>query len=117
MKINEVTLLSSNNNQFLVNDFEEAFLNSLRRYSMKHLPYTEEVSQENIMEALQKSLQLCHLAGINGSQHFKKIFIYDADVHAIQVDWRMSKKGLNLMVMQSSQLNERLARWLCELAD
>ncbi len=117
MKTNEVTLYSSNISQFSVNDFEEALLNSMRRYSMKHLPYTEEVSEENILDALQKSLQICHLAGINGNQHFKKIFIYDADVHAVQVDWRMSKKGLNLMVMQSPQFNERLARWLCELAD
>ncbi|MES2520046.1 MAG: hypothetical protein V4585_18155 [Bacteroidota bacterium] len=117
MKTDDVILYSSYKNQFTINDFEEAFLNSMRRYSIRNLPFTQEISPENILEALQKSVKVCHLAGINSRDHFKKVFVYDADVHTVHIDWRMTKKGLNLMVMQTPELNEKMARWLCELAD
>lgn len=117
MKTDEIMIVSSNYNTISMDDFEENFLASMRRYSVRHLPFSPEISQENILEALQKSLKVCQLAGINGKHHFKKIFVYDADIHAIQIDWQMSKKGFNLMVMHSPEINEKMARWLCKLAD
>ena len=117
MKTDEIMIFSSKHNPISMDDFEEIFLASMRRYSMKHLPFSKEVSQENILEALQKSLKVCQLAGINGTHHFKKVFVYDAEVQTIQIDWQMSKRGLNLMVMHTPELNEKMARWLCQLAD
>lgn len=117
MKTDEIMILSSKYNPISMDEFEEIFLASMRRYSMKHLPFSQEVSQENILEALQKSLKVCQLAGINGTHHFKKVFVYDAEVKTIQIDWQMSKRGLNLMVMHTPELNEKMARWLCQLAD
>jgi hypothetical protein len=81
------------------------------------LPFIEEISQENILEALQKSLQVCQLAGINSKQHFKKIYIYDDVVNSIHIDWKMSKRAVNLMATQIPTQNEKTARWLWELAD
>ena len=117
MKTNEIMILSSNYIPISMNDFEEIFLASMRRYSMRHLPLTEEVSMDSILESVQKSLQLCQMAGIDGTHHFKKVFVYDADVQSVQIDWQMTKKGLNLMAMHSPELNEQVARWLCQLAD
>lgn len=117
METNEIIILSSNYNPISMNDFEEIFLASMRRYSMRHLPLTHEVSQDNILEALQKSLRICQMAGIDGTHHFKKVFVYDADVQTVQIDWQMTKKGLNLMAMHTPELNERMARWLCQMAD
>ena len=57
MKTNHITLYSSNEEQ-ASGEFEEAFYCSMRRYSLRHLPFINDISQENILEALQKSLQV-----------------------------------------------------------
>ena len=100
-----------------MNDFEDALQNSMRRYSLRQLNFMDDISQENISDAVQKSMQVCRLVGVNGVQHFKKIYVYDPDISTMQIDWRMTKKGLNLMVMQTPSMNEKMARWLWELAD
>ncbi len=101
----------------LTSFIEEAFYDSKRQYSLRNLPLTDDISQELIIEALQKSFQVCHLAGINSSHHFKKIYVYDADISTMHIDWRMTKKGINLMVTQMSSLNEKTACWLWEMAN
>ena len=107
----------SNAEQNEINEFEEAFYDSLRQYSLRHLPFSEDILHENVVEAIRKSLQVCHLAGIDSGLHFKKIYVYDAEISAMHIDWRMSKKAVNLMVTQISALNEGTARWLWKLAD
>ncbi|MEI7582914.1 hypothetical protein [Runella sp.] len=112
-----ISLYSSTEFQLSIGEFEDAFYNARRRYSLRHLIFSGDVTQENILDALQKSIQICKLAGINSRHHFKKIYVYDADLNTICIDWCMSKKGFNLMVMQLPSLNEKLARWLWKLAD
>jgi hypothetical protein len=117
MKNDEIAVFSLRQNPFMMNDFEEALQNSMRRYSLRQLNFMEDISEEQVLEALQKSMQVCRLAGVNSVQHFKKIYVYDPEMSSMQIDWRMTKKGLNLMVMQTPSMNEKLARWLWELAD
>jgi hypothetical protein len=117
MKNNEIAVFSLRNNPFMMNDFEEALQNSMRRYSLSHLNLMDDISEEQLLEALQKSMKVCRLAGVNSVQHFKKIYVYDPEVSSMQIDWRMTKKGLNLMIMQTPSMNEKMARWLWELAD
>lgn len=108
---------SSTAQPFFENGFEDAFYNSRLRYSLRHVAIIGNISQENIREALQKSLQVCRLAGINGKHHFKKIYVFDSTFGIMHTDWLMSKNGFNLMVMQMPSLTEPMARWLWELAD
>ena len=82
----------------------------MRRYSLRNLNFMEDVSEEQLLESLQKSMQVCRLAGVNTVQHFKKIYVYDPAVRSMQIDWRMTKKGLNLMVMQTPSMNEKMAQ-------
>jgi hypothetical protein len=118
MKTAEITISPlGRKNSFTMNDFEEALHNSMRRYSLRHLNFIEDISEEQILETLHKSMQVCRLAGANSVQHFKKIYVYDPEVSSMHIEWRMTKKGLNLMVMQTPTLNEKMARWLWELAD
>jgi hypothetical protein len=117
MKNKEVAVFSLRRNPFMMDDFEEALQNSMRRYSLRQLDFMDDISEEKVLEALQKSMQVCQLAGVNSVQHFKKIYVYDPAVSTMQIDWRMTKKGLNLMVMQTPSMNEKMARWLWELAD
>ena len=69
------------------------------------------------MEALQKSMQVCHLAGINSKHHFKKIFVFDSSIGTLLVDWRMSKTGFNLLVIQIPLADQKVAAWLWKLAE
>ena len=117
MKNNEIALFSMRESKFIMNDFEEAIHTSMRKYSLRQLNFMDNIAHEQILEALQKSMQVCHLAGVNSIQHFKKIYVYDAEVSTMHIDWQMTKKGLNLMVMQTPSMNEKMARWLWELAD
>lgn len=117
MKTNEITLFTLRRNPFMMNEFEEALQNSMRKYSLRQLNFMEDISEEQITEALQKSIQVCRLAGINSLQHFKKIYVYDPEISTMHIDWRMTKRGVNLMVMQTPSMNEKMARWLWELAN
>ncbi len=117
MKNEDIAVFSLRHNPFTINEFEEALQNSMRKYSLRHLNFMEDISEEQISEALQKSMHVCRLAGVNSVQHFKKIYVYDPAVSTMHIDWRMTKKGLNLMVMQTHSINEKMARWLWELAD
>lgn len=117
MKNNEITIFSLHDDKFMTSDFEEALENSMCKYSLSQLNFMHDISQEHISEAVQKSMQVCCMAGINSFQHFKKVYVCDSENSCVQIDWRMTKKGLNLMVMQTPSLNEQMARWLWELAD
>lgn len=117
MKNEEIAVFSLRSNPFMTYDFDEALQNSMRRYSLRNLNFMKDISEEQVLETLQKSMQVCSLAGINTVQHFKKIYVYDPEVNTIQIDWRMTKKGLNLMVMQTPSMNDRMAHLLWELAD
>ncbi len=117
MKTNQIIFHPANRNQFSQIEFEDAFYHSQLQFSLRHLIFTGDISTENIMEALQKALQICYLAGINSKHHFKQIYVFDAKTGTLNVDWYMSKKGFNLMVMQIPLLNEKLSSWLWKLAD
>jgi len=76
----------------------------------------DNISEQLIQEALQKSLEVCCLLGIKSERHFKKIYVFDAMVGSLQADWIMSRNGFNLMVMQIPSINPEIAQWLWELA-
>jgi hypothetical protein len=117
MKNTEIAVFSLQSNAFSLNEFEDALQNSMRRYSLRHLNFMDDISQEQITETLQKSLQVCSLVGVNSIQHFKKVYVYDPEANSIHIDWQMTKKGLNLMIMQIPSINRKVAHWLWELAD
>lgn len=97
--------------------FEDALFHVKCCYSLQHCVVVGMGSAEQMMQALQKAAQVCALAGIHIRHHFKKIYVFDVDTGMTHVDWLMSKKGFNMVVIQSSLLNEQVARWLWELSD
>lgn len=117
MKTTEITLYSSGRHDFVIAEFEEAYYNSKKLYSINQLTITGSYSEEQVIEALNKALLLCKLAGININQHFKRVYVYDAKNETLFADYRMSKRAFNLLMMQSPTINENRARWLWELSD
>ena len=117
MKTDNIIYYPSITNVFAQNERENAFYDAMLIYSLRHLAFLENVSQENIVEALQKALQVCHSAGINSKHHFKQIFLFDSTIGTLLIDWRMSRTGFNLLIIQMPSTNVNLAVWLWKLAD
>ena len=103
--------------QFTSNDFDDYYYNSKLKYSLRHLAFMGNVSKETTLEALQKALEICSLAGINTNQHFKQVYLFDEYAGTMHIDCLMSKNGFNLMLMQISAINEKLAVWLWKLSE
>ncbi|MEO6037845.1 MAG: hypothetical protein ABIQ93_05475 [Saprospiraceae bacterium] len=97
--------------------FEDAWHHRQCCYSLQNCVLMGLASPEEMMQALQKAAQVCALAGIPARHHFRKIYLFDPATGATHIDWLMSKKGFNMVVIQSSLLNERVARWLWALTD
>lgn len=116
MKNNSVVLYETNDYLNHLRDFEDAIYNSKFHYSLRNLTFAENSLPENCLEALQKSLRICQLAGIESRHHFKKVYVYDLESQTIVIDWRMSQEGFNLIIMQFSSHNENTAHWLWKLA-
>lgn len=117
MDTEEIILYTSHNQHGAISEFEEAFHHSKRRFTIKQLTFSGEISDENLLEALEKASNICRLAGNNFKQHFQKIYVYEIENEAISIDYRMSKSAFNLFLMQLSQLNENRAKWLWRLAE
>lgn len=117
MRNDSIVLFSLRETNACTHEFEQALQHSMRKYSLESLHFMDEISQEQLSNTLQKSMQVCRMAGGNSVLHFKKIYVYDAEQSTMKIDWRMTKKGLNLMIMQTPAVNEQMARWLWKLAD
>ena len=77
----------------------------------------QENSDDEIDESIKNAISICHLVGIESKYHFKKIYVFDVDYNVINIDWRMSKKGFNLVIMQFQKITPKNAIWLWNLAD
>ncbi|MCX6188842.1 MAG: hypothetical protein NTW54_04455 [Bacteroidetes bacterium] len=98
-------------------EFEDALCFSNRCYSIQHLISSGVIAPDEMLEALQKAMKVCSLAGVDSSHHFKKIYIYDETENKTYIDWMMTKKGLSLILIQYPLLNEKLARWIVDLTE
>ena len=116
MKTDSIIYYPSINNEFALNEVENSFYDTMLIYSLRHFASFENISTENIFEALRKSLQICHSAGINSKHHFKQVFLFDSTIGTLLIDWRMSRTGFNLMIIQMPSANEKLAHWVWKLA-
>jgi hypothetical protein len=119
MKTESITLYCSPVSQSAIAAFEEALYTSLMHYSLRHLPSADNnpIVQEHVLEALWHCLNVCSKAGMNTNRHFKKMYVFDCTTATLSIDWRMSRSGLNLMMMSIATVDEGAARWAWELAN
>ncbi len=117
MTTNTVNYSLSTKNQFVDNEFDDDFYNHRLKYSLRHLAFLGNISNEKMEDALNKCLQICYLANINSKQHFKRVYLYNEQANMLQVDFFMSKNGFNLILMQMPTINEKLACWLWRLSE
>ncbi|MFY7964711.1 MAG: hypothetical protein ACOVO1_07425 [Chitinophagaceae bacterium] len=117
MKTQFANQYPANQFQFSSIQFDDRYYNAQLKYSLRHLAFMGNVSKETTLEALEKALQICCLAGVNTNQHFKKVYMFDEYAGTMHIDCLMSKNGFNLMLMQISEINEKLAIWLWKLSE
>lgn len=117
MKTQSENLYPANRFQFSSFQFDDNFYNALLKYSLRHLAFMGNISKETMLEALKKAIEICCLAGINTNQHFKQVYVYNEYAGTMHSDCLMSKSGFNLMLMQISSANEKLALWLWKLSE
>ena len=117
MKTNTINYSLARHYQFSIDEFDDNYYNPKLKYSLRHLSFIGNISNDILVEALKKSLQICYLANINSKQHFKQVYLFDENDGTLRVDCFMSKNGFNLMLMQISAINEKLAVWLWQLSD
>ncbi len=97
--------------------FEDALHQSQCCYSLQKCVRMGLGSPEDLLEALEKAVRVCALAGISARHHFRKVYLSDPQSGVSLVDWLMSKRGFHLVIMQASLVNEQAAKWLWERAD
>ncbi len=117
MKTVHISSYPSCKHQFASWGFEDVFYTTKLTYSIRQMYLTGSFSTEIVIDALQKSLQVCCLLDIDSKHHFKKVYVYDAQTGVLHADWLMSRNGFNLMMMQMPSINEKVARWLWKLSD
>jgi hypothetical protein len=117
MKRNQIAQYLQIKNQIAINDFEEMIHDIHLIYSLNQLNNLRYISDENIIEALQKSILICTLIGENSKRHFKQIYVFDDSQRVMHIDWIISKKGVHLMMLQMKTIDKSRANWLWKMAD
>lgn len=112
-----INLYPAYKHQFDSWSIEDNFYHWGLKYSLRHIRDIDSLMPEMIFDALQKSMRICYLLGINSKFHFKKVYVYDAIMGTLQIDWLMSRNGFNLLIMQLPSINENMAKWLWRLSD
>jgi hypothetical protein len=114
METYSISLYQTEPHHVAIHEFEEALRYSTLCYTMRHLQLAGAGLQQDLQQALQSAIQVCKLAGINSTEHFKPIYVGDSANGTIYMDLLMSKKAFSLMMMHLP-VNEQTARWLWEL--
>jgi hypothetical protein len=117
MKRNQIIHYFQYKNQMAISDFEEMIHDAHLIYSLNQLNHLRYISDENIIDALQKSLLICTLIGETSKKHFKQIYVFDDSQGVMQIDWLLSKKGVHLLLLQMKTIDKSRAHWLWEMAD
>lgn len=117
MTSNAMTYYPIKSQSFYNRKFEEAFHDTMLVYSLLDLAILGDLSEENFQKALQQSIETCYLAGINSNYHFKQVYVFDNTIGTLRIDWRLSKTGLNLIIIQTPLLNNKMAIWQLKLAE
>ena len=117
MKNHAIVTYATENYLSFLKDLKESILYSNLKYSISDLQLIQELPNYEVEDFIKNAISICHLLGIESKYHFKKIYVFDINHKTINIDWRMSKKGFNLVIMQFQKLNQKNATWLWQLAD
>jgi hypothetical protein len=99
-----------------LDDFTEMIRLIHLRYTTGHLVMAG-VTPEEVSEAISKAMQVCHFNGIDPSGHFHAMYVFNEKTHNTYCDWRMSRQGFALVLMNVPAINSVIARWQWEMVN
>jgi hypothetical protein len=98
----------------ILEDFEEVIHTAAFKYDTRHLALSGLEPQE-IMKAISRAMKVCRLNGIDPAEHFRSLYIFDEDNHNTYCDWRMTRQGFALVVINTPATNPAIASWQWQL--
>lgn len=89
------------------------FINSLEQRKLKYYASDifehDDVTEEEINEAVQRAMQICSSMNISIAHHFKTI--YKAIDEEIGIDWKMSVLGVYLVMINGNPRHSQVAKF------
>ena len=97
-------------------DFTEILHSIDFKYNTRHLSLAG-LRPEEINSAINKAMKVCLLNGIDAAEHFRSFYVFDGNRGSIYCDWRMTKQGFTLVVMNAPVLHMSIAHWQWEMVE
>jgi hypothetical protein len=97
-------------------DFEDILHSIEFKYTTRHLALSG-LKEEQIEKAINRAMKVCRLNGIDTSDHFRSMYIFDEKSHVTYCDWHMTRQGLALVVINAPVISETIANWQWELVN
>lgn len=101
-------------NSEILETFEDVIHSAAYKYTTRHLALSGMEAQD-ILAAIGKAVKVCRLNGIDPSEHFRSIYIFDEGNHNTYCDWRMTRQGFALVVINTPATNAAIASWQWQL--
>jgi hypothetical protein len=72
-------------------------------------------SPVEIAEAVERAISVCNCSGLSANEHFKAVYLSDNDSHTLCKDWRLSRFGYTLVMLNGSCENPVVGRLQIEM--
>jgi len=91
----------------IIDEFIDAFKNKEIRYYLSDFFTAEELNSGLMENAVERATSVCKTLKIPVSLHFKKIYRFHENY--INTDWRLSKLGFYLTILNANPCNLKVA--------
>ena len=99
-----------------LDDFEDLIHNLRFNYHSDHLALIG-LSPAEIHDAITCAMKVCKLNGVEATEHFALQYVFDEKEHSTYGDWKMTRQGFILSILNAPKTNEAIARWQWELVN
>src|SRR5687767_8061170 len=101
-------------NQPELDDFTDIVQSMQFKYNTAHLSLAG-LDHDDITTAVTRAMRVCRLNGIETREHFRSLYVFDKLHGGTYCDWRMTREGFMLAIMNAPTLNESLANCQWEI--
>jgi hypothetical protein len=92
---------------------------------LHHIEFTHSTGQlalagltpDDIDAAVGKAMKICRLNGIDPSEHFNSLYIFDEKNGDTYCEWRMTDQGFALAIINAAHTNTAIAHWQWEFVN
>jgi hypothetical protein len=99
----------------VLDDFEEAIHNQHLHFLASTFENIGFQPPDQISQAVERAIRICNNCGLPAREHFKLIYIADDSDHTVRMDWRLSKFGYLLVMLNGTPDNPAVAHAQLEM--